>query len=499
MSERPQGDPKTHPETEALQRFLRGETTSRESAEILTHLVTGCDRCRRVTRAVWRRRSLPGRQGTGAPELHPSSYAGLWPRARKARRIHEKLLAADRRKARRLCRELIELPARERLPRVCGDDRFRSLHLAAELTRQSLWHRPDEPRESLDLAEVAVAVAERVDARSFGETTVHDLEAMAWSALGSARRRLGDLESAERALRVAGLLLREGSGDPLERARLLLLEAALRRHRHRFRDALARVRRAEASHGRLGDEPLLGRILIERGRIETCLGDLEAAVTSLHRGLRSLDAERHAREVFDTRVALGHRLLDLGRTAQAMLELRSATGFLAPGSAGASPTFTTAAPGVQNRPFEIEPETPPKTQEEIPPHLLELRRLEGRIALARGDYAQAERRLREVWRQHLARRRSRRALRAALDLAEVYRRQDPEKLRRFGRDLEELGWSGLLPAERPSFELLRAVAEEAGRPTGLLPLLAGHLDGRPALPGPPLSLVETSPPTTSPG
>jgi tetratricopeptide (TPR) repeat protein len=495
MSERPQGEPKTHPETEALRRFLRGETTSRESAEIVTHLVTGCDRCRRVTRAAWRRRRPAGPEGTGAPELHPSSYAGLWPRARKARRIHEKLLAADRRMARRLCRELIELPARERLPRVCGDERFRNLHLAADLTRQSLWCRPDEPRGSLELAEVAVAVAERVDARSFGETTVHDLEAMAWGALGNAHRRLGDLESAERALLVAGLLLREGSGDPLERARLLLLEAALRRHQHRFRDALARVRRAEASHGRLGDEPLLGRILIERGRIETCLGDLEAAVASLHRGLRSLDAERHAREVFDARVALGHRLLDLGRTARAMLELRALrAAFAEPGAAGSPPTFTTAAPGAQDPTVEHEVENP----REIPCHLLELHRLEGRIALARGDYAQAERRLTEVWRQHLARRRSRRALRAALDLSEVYRRQGPEKLRRFGRDLEEFGWSGVDPGERPSFELLRAVAEEAERPTGLLPLLAGHLDGRPALPGPPLSLVETAPPTAAP-
>lgn len=482
MFERSKIDPESHPETEALERFMRGKSDSPESAEILTHLLAGCARCREVTRAVWCRGRGFGGPRAGGPEVHPSSYAGLWSRVRKTHRIHEKLLQVDRQQARRLCRELIELPARERLPRVCEDDRFCNLHLVRRLTRESLWRRPAAAGESLELAEVAVAVAERLDPRVFSDTTVCDLQAGAWGALGTAHRRLGDLESAERALRVAGLLLRDGSGDPLERARLLLLEAALHRDRHRFREALARVRRAEASHGRLGEEPLLGRILIERGRIESCLGDLEAAVESLRRGLRHLDPERHGREVFDTRVALGHRLLELGRTARARMELRAAVR-----SEPGSPANGTEPP----EPEPSEPDDPRLVPPpEIPGHLLELRRLEGRIALARGDYEQAERRLSEVWRQRLRRRESRGAMRAALDLAEVYRRLDPEKLRLFGDDLEEIGWSGLDPTEQPCLELLRAVTEDPERPTGLLPLLAGHLEDRPALPGTRLTLAE---------
>lgn len=463
MSEGPKIDPKSHPESGALERFMRGESLSPENAEVLTHLLAGCPHCRKVTREAWRRGRGLGLTAGGAPEVHPSSYAELWPRVRKARRIHEKLLAADRKSARRLCRELIELPARERLPRVCEDERFANLHLVRRLTGESLWHRPDTPPEALELAEVAVAVAERLDPRTFCETTVRDLRAGAWGALGTAHRRLGDPDSAERALVVAGLHLRAGSGDPLERARLLLLEAALCRHRHRLPEALARVRRAESSHGGLGDEALLGRILLERGRIYRCLGDLETAVETSRRGLRRLHPEHHAREIFDTRVAIGHLLMDLGRTARALLELRA--------------VGTGAGPSVDDGP------EPRVARREIPPHLLELRRLEGRIALARGDHALAERRLSEVWRQCLRRRESREAMRAALHLADLYRRHDPEKLRRFRDDLSEIGWSGLDPAERPCLDLLCSVTEDPVRPTGLLPLLAGHLEGRPAVPG----------------
>ena len=484
MSERSKIDATHHPETGALERFMRGESTNPESAEILTHLLAGCARCRKVTRAVWRTGRGLGHGPAGGPEVHPSSYAGLWPRARKARKIHEKLLRADRKKARRLCRELLELPARERLPRVCEDERFYNLHLVRRLTRESLWGRPDSPAEALELAEVAVAVAERIRPPTSCETTLRDLQAGAWGALGNAHRRLGDPESARRALRVAGLLLREGSGDPLERARLLLLEAALYRDRRRFPEALARVRRAESSHGRLGDEPLLGRILLERGRIETSLGDLEAAVETSRRGLRLLDPAHHAREIFETRVASGHLLLDLGRTARALLELRAVrTGpDPCPGPEEGSATEDSAPP------------TPPALRSETPPHLLELYRLEGRIALAHGDHTEAERRLSEVWYQRLQRRESREAMRAALDLAEVYRRHDPEKLRLFGDDLEMIGRSRLDAAEQPCLELLRSLSEEPEYPTGLLPVLASHLDGRPAMPGVRLTLAETPAP-----
>lgn len=436
-----------HPNTEALERFLRGKVSKPERDEIVTHLISGCETCQEVTRAVWSQSG--GLRGStdpaNRPRIHPSSYSGLCSRAREVGRLHEELLDADRHRARRLCRELIDLPGRERLPLVCHDDRFRSLHLVTLLIEEGLWRRVGSPPEAVDLMEVALAVAERLDVRIFGETPVLDLKAAAWSALGTAHRRSGDLDSAERALCIAEALLREGSGDPLERARLLLFKAALRRDQHRLDEALALLRRAEAYHGGLGDEPLLGHIRIERGRVEAHQGHLELAVESLHQGVRSLDPDRDQRVIFDTQVDLGHRLLDLGRTSAAMKALRAAR---------ASTPDTQRARSQQ----------------------IEIDRLAGRVALARGDFVQAETVLRRLRSDCLGLDTGNDVLRVTLDLAAVFLAQDPEKLRRFGREMRDEIYPGMDLVAFASLDFLRAAADEPERHGGLISELAHQME-----------------------
>lgn len=436
-----------HPKTEALERFLRGKVSKVERGEIVTHLMSGCKACQEVTRVAWLQSG--GLRGSAdsanRPRIHPSSYAGLCSRACEVGRLHEELLDADRHRARRLCRELIELPARERLPLVCHDARFRSFHLVTLLIEEGLWRRVGSPPEAADLMEVALAVAERLDSRVFGQTPVLDLKAAVWSALGTAQRRAGDLDGAERALYVAEALLREGSGDPLERARLLLFKAALRRDQLRWDEALALLRRAEAYHGGLGDEPLLGHIRVERGRVEALQGHLELAVESLREGVRSLDPDRDARVIFDTRVELGHRLLDLGRTAAAMKALRAARASM---------------PDAQRT----------RSQQ------IETDRLAGRVALARGDYAQAEKVLRRLRSDCLGLDSGNDVLRVTLDLAAVYLAEDPEKLRRFGREMRDEIYPGMDLLAFASLDFLRAAADEPERHGGLIPELARQME-----------------------
>ena len=90
-----------HPNREILRRFMRGEATAAEGAEIVSHLIAGCRRCREVTRSVWlRARGIPSEASAG-PEIHPSSYAGVWKRTRRTRKLQEQLMEADRHEARR--------------------------------------------------------------------------------------------------------------------------------------------------------------------------------------------------------------------------------------------------------------------------------------------------------------------------------------------------------------------------------------------------------------
>jgi|GEM_PF-4635137 len=438
--------PTEHPNPQALERFLRGDATKPEKGEIVSHLIAGCRHCQEATRALWvQSQGLRGSSAGEEPRVHPSSYGQLWRRVLRAHKVHEELLRADRHQARRLCRELIELPSRERLAQVCQGERFRSFHLAQLLTEESLWRRLAAPQEAVDLAEVALAVAERLERGPFHPSAVRDLKAAAWAALGTGHRRKGDLESAERAFCVADALLREGSGDPLERARLLLLRAALRRDQRRFEEALALLRQAEASHGHLGDEPLLGHIHIERGRIEAWIGDLQDAIESAREGLRLLDPERDARVALDTRVQMGHWLLDLGNTAEAMKELHT----------------------VQGAPKEASGEPHPP---------LELDRLTGRVALARGDYGQAETCFRSLRNRCLDLKAGNEATRATLDLAALYLQQDPEKLRHLGREVEGALFPGMDLDALLSLDFLRWAAEAPHQHAGLIPCLSHHLE-----------------------
>lgn len=391
---------------------MSGEASAEESHEIVPHLIAGCKRCLEVTEGLWRRTA--GLRGTGAQEgeavsLHPASYDGVWRRARHVHRLHEELFRADRHRARRLCRELVELPAGERIPLVASEDRFRSLHLVRLLAEESLWSPGRSAEESTELGEVALAVCGNLDSGSFGRAVLRDLEAAAWGALGNGRRRCGDLGGAERALRVAQGLLREGSGDPLERARLLLLQAVLRRDQHRLGSARALLRRAEAAHGGLGEPAVLGRIWIERGRVAARARDTEEAVEALRRGLGKLLAKRHQggedqlRAAFGVTVELGHRLVDAGRPGEAVRQLMRA------------------------RPWAE------RLEEEAAELAWEVLRLEGRIAMARGDHRRAEQALLEARRGWLGRGAGDRAAQLTFDLACLYLRSDPHKLRQLGR------------------------------------------------------------------
>jgi len=87
--------------------------------------------------------------------------------------------------------------------------------------------QPSPPGSPLEMARLAVAVADRLDAERYSSSLVCDLRARAWARLGDARRLTGDLRGAEQALDAAERLADDGSSDPLEEAHLLEVRAAI--------------------------------------------------------------------------------------------------------------------------------------------------------------------------------------------------------------------------------------------------------------------------------
>jgi hypothetical protein len=139
-----------------------------------------------------------------------------------------------------------------------------SEHLAAE----SLRLAPNEPREALELAQLAVRTTERVPGEGAWRQR---LQGYALAHLANARRAASDLPGAERDLALAAELWEAGAPvDPglLNPALLPWIEAGLRKAQRRLVEAHERVEEAL----RLGPGELRGKLLITQSEHLAALG-----------------------------------------------------------------------------------------------------------------------------------------------------------------------------------------------------------------------------------
>jgi tetratricopeptide (TPR) repeat protein len=113
------------------------------------------------------------------------------------------------------------------------------------------------------LAELALAVAERLDPEVYGEERVCDFKTEALAVLGDARRLAGDFAGARLAFSQARIHLEMGTGDLLEEAGLLGGLVKLLCDLGEYEKAGRSLQRAGALYRRLGDHHLDGMALVQ--------------------------------------------------------------------------------------------------------------------------------------------------------------------------------------------------------------------------------------------
>jgi tetratricopeptide (TPR) repeat protein len=265
----------------------------------------------------------------------------------------------ETREASVLLGELLLQPRDRRLEQVRGEPRFRLLKLCVRLEAASRAAWAEDPATAVEMAELAVEVAGRLDPRTYGEALVSDAHALAWAYLGNARRIASDLGGAEEALVLAERLYRCCGADLLTEAEILGFQASLRNAQGRFAEAAGLLDRALPLYREAGDLHLEGRTLILKGMVLGDGGDCQAATASLAEGLRLVDPAAEPRLLLAAHHNLAVYLCDQGRHEEAAEALeRSRRLYLELG----------------NR-----------------MDLVRLRWLEGRIALGLGRPAEAER------------------------------------------------------------------------------------------------------------
>lgn len=309
-----------HPTPDSLARFSRGELSRVETRAVLRHLLAGCAECRGSMAGAWR----PGPPATGIHEAVGAGREEAYDEAidRAFQRVIEAQASPHPREdASELFDELMRHPEGRQQMLVNNSPRFRSRMLCEHLIERSHEAGFQDPARAIEIARLATTIAGLLDVAEPAAAealALCNLQARTWAQLGNALRVSADHRGAERAFETAhGLLVEDGKLGLPDRARVLDLEASLRRDQGRFAEAFRLLDQVVAIYQKLGQWHLLGRTLAQKSMVCDEVGDVEAEMALLRRALDLLDPQEEPRMFLAARHNLILALNQSGRHREA--------------------------------------------------------------------------------------------------------------------------------------------------------------------------------------
>jgi transcriptional regulator with XRE-family HTH domain len=218
-----------------------------------------------------------------------------------------------RQQARSLWEGLKRRDAEKRTVLVETVAKFRNWALSELLCEESIKAAGDSADRALELANLALRVAERI---SGDEAWRQRVQGYAWAHVGNARRVKGDLPSADEAFGRFQRLWSAGAiGDPglLNEARVLGLAAALRKFQTRFAEARDLLDRALAIDKGYETKYLL----LSQAKLLDDTDDFSGAVAALQKAAPIVESEGDTRFLLLLKHNLAVSLCSLGRYGQA--------------------------------------------------------------------------------------------------------------------------------------------------------------------------------------
>lgn len=288
----------SHLASEMLADLLSGDIESDDlRRRVIPHLLARCPVCRRRVEGIRRlqerfdhwNESVAVREGQDAP---------------------------------RLLAVLMEHPEEARLHRLVSEEDFHTWGLAQLLLQKSRKQVHNAPRAAVELAELAVVVADHLPGTAYHPEWVGDLKARSWAVLGNARRVVGELSSAEAAFRRALACLDGAStGRPWVRAEVMDLLASLRREQGRGEEAYALLDQAESVYRKTGDLHRVGRVLIKRAKSLEEDGRFSEVVDLLQQASSLLDPGLDAHLLASAQKGQTCALIHLGQFSEARAQM----------------------------------------------------------------------------------------------------------------------------------------------------------------------------------
>src|SRR5215216_2079222 len=250
-----------HPHRESLAQFVGGELASEDAKGVERHLEV-CSDCRDQTDEI----AAAAKRSLLESWLSPG-YEGAIDRAVDGAAERLTHVLREGRDAGALLAELLQDPPAVRRHKVRSEERFHTPKLGQLLqarTREA-WFL--DPPASLESAELAVMIAERLDAGRYGSSLVEDARAIAWGYLANTFRVRSDLWRAEQAIRQAWLHHTLAGEDAYTETELLNFTASLRSIQGRWEEAVQLCERSSALYREGQDLHLEGVALIQKGSI----------------------------------------------------------------------------------------------------------------------------------------------------------------------------------------------------------------------------------------
>jgi tetratricopeptide (TPR) repeat protein len=279
---------------------------------VLGHLVGECEACReRVRDALAREKEQASAYDKAIEAAFASAIAG------SGKLIAGRLAELEAGAA--LWPVLRELPAGRRLTIVRNSPKYTTAGVLEALLRdyrEGLWR---DPVESLAIAELGIAIVDRLDDGRYSAARLADLRGEALAIAGDAKRLAGHPVDAATLLRDAAWQLADGSGDVLLEGRWLAYLGSLWQSVGRFEKAAEAFSNAEQAYRRAEEPHLVARCLVSRAE---AIGHLhpEEAIRLIRRAIPDIDACRDPHLELAAHHGLAWHLNDAGQVLEARAE-----------------------------------------------------------------------------------------------------------------------------------------------------------------------------------
>ncbi|HYG63653.1 MAG TPA: hypothetical protein VEL74_13815 [Thermoanaerobaculia bacterium] len=276
---------KIHPNEEALQDLFRQQ--DRGTLRMLEH-VLGCPECRERAQGVlasWRH------SGAGKLLKLPAAapdYDRALDNATRGLLARTICIERERAEARALLPTLESCPPERRKLLLLNSARYQTWGMLELLLEQSRTADFQDSQRIEHLSELALVLADQLRPESYGEPSLEDMRARAWSYIGNARRLQFDFKGAEEAFATAFHHLRRGTGDPVERALLLSFKASLCRVQGKKSQAVQLIHRAIDIFRTAGESHKAGKCLVQLAGVHLNSGTPEEAIPLLYEALELL-------------------------------------------------------------------------------------------------------------------------------------------------------------------------------------------------------------------